>query len=78
MTFKIGYQILNIDDPKDIIKINFYWEAGLNNQNDYWIDIQFTNGYKWAFFLGSVKETAENLHDRIIEEIFPTIQILAK
>ena len=78
MTFRIGYQILNIEDSGDIIRTVFYWEAGLNNQTEYWIDIFARNGYKWGFFLGNVKERAMEMYEAICDKLFSDIEQIAK
>jgi len=78
MTLEIGFQIMNIGDSDDIIKIQFYWEAGLNNQTDYWMDVAARNGYKWAFYLGSVKESAQEMYKTICDKLFSEIQQIAK
>ena len=77
VTIKIGFQILNVD-PEDIIKIQFYWEAGLNSNTDYWIDFHLRTGYKWSFFIGNIKEIAQQLYQQTIDKIFNDITIIAQ
>ena len=78
MTFKIGFQILNIGDSADVVKMIFYWESGLNEQTNYWMDIAETSGYKWSFFLGNVKETAKEIYDTLIDKLFDNVEVIAK
>lgn len=74
-TYRIANQILNISEKENIAKMYLYLESGSSNNIDYWMDITYVNGYKFSYYLGNVREVAEKIYKRIIDDNFDVIDI---